>query len=87
MRWLIELLQRMIIGTEIGITCYVWIGVSCYSSVKVTLPIAAEISLMGAMIGGATFIFRIPRINYYFAFLNSLSYCFSCELDFFATDL
>lgn len=69
MRWLIELLQRMIIGTEIGITCYVWIGVSCYSSVKVTLPIAAEISLMGAMIVGATFIFRIPRINYYLAFL------------------
>lgn len=69
MRWLIELLQRMIIGTEIGITCYVWIGVSCYSSVKVTLPIAAEISLMGTMIGGATFIFRIPRINYYLAFL------------------
>ena len=69
MRWLIELLQRMIIGTEIGITCYVWIGVSCYSSVKLTLPIAAGISLMGAMIGGATFIFRIPRINYYFAFL------------------
>ena len=69
MRWLIELLQRMIIGTEIGITCYVWIAVSCYSSVKLTLPIAAEISLMGAMIGGTTFIFRIPRINYYFAFL------------------
>ena len=69
MRWLIELLQRMIIGTEIGITCYVWIGVSCYSSVKLTLPIAAGISLMGAMIGAATFIFRIPRINYYFAFL------------------
>ena len=69
MRWLIELLQRMIIGTEIGITCYVWIGVSCYSSVKLTLPIAIDISLMGAAIGGATIIFRIPRINYYLAFL------------------
>lgn len=69
MRWLIELLQRMIIGTEIGITCYVWIGVSCYSSVKLTLPIAIDISLMGAAIGGATIIFRIPRINYYFALL------------------
>ena len=69
MRWLIELLQRMIIGIEIGITCYVWIGVSCSSSVKLTLPIAIDITLMGAVIGGATFIFRIPRINYYFAFL------------------
>ena len=69
MRWVIELLQRMIIGIEIGITCYVWIGVSCYSSVKLTLPIAIDISLMGAVIGGATIIFRIPRINYYFAFL------------------
>ena len=69
MRWLIELLQRMIIGIEIGITCYVWIGVSCYSSVKLTLPIAIDISLMGAAIGGATIIFRIPRINYYFALL------------------
>lgn len=69
MRWLIELLQRMIIGIEIGITCYVWIGVSCSSSVKLTLPIAIDITLMGAMIGGATFIFRIPRINYYLAFL------------------
>ena len=69
MRWLIELLQRMIIGIEVGITCYVWIGVSCYSSVKLTLPIAIDITLMGAMIGGATFIFRIPRINYYLAFL------------------
>lgn len=69
MKWLIELLQRMIIGIEIGITCYVWIGVSCYSSVKLTLPIAIDITLMGAMIGGATLIFRIPRINYYLAFL------------------
>ena len=69
MRWLIELLQRMIIGTEIGITCYVWIGVSCSSSVKLTLPIALDITLMGAAIGGATIIFRIPLINYYFALL------------------
>lgn len=69
MRWLIELLQRMIIGIEIGITCYVWIGVSCYSSVKLTLPIATDISLMGALIGIATIVFRIPQINYYLAFL------------------
>ncbi|KRM52035.1 DUF3021 family protein [Ligilactobacillus araffinosus] len=69
MRWLIELLQRMIIGIEIGITCYVWIGVTCYSSVKLTLPIATDISLMGAVIGIATIVFRIPQLNYYFAFL------------------
>lgn len=69
MKWLIELLQRMIIGIEIGITCYVWIGVSCYSSVKLTLAIATEISLMGAVIGIATIIFRIPQLNYYLAFL------------------
>lgn len=69
MRWLIELLQRMIIGIEIGITCYVWIGVTCYSSVKLTLPIATDISLMGAVIGIATIVFRIPQLNYYLAFL------------------
>lgn len=69
MRWLIELLQRMIIGIEIGITCYVWIGVTCYSSVKLTLLIATDISLMGAVIGIATIVFRIPQLNYYLAFL------------------
>lgn len=69
MRWLIELLQRMIIGIGIGITCYVWIGVTCYSSVKLTLPIATDISLMGAVIGIATIVFRIPQLNYYLAFL------------------
>lgn len=69
MRWLIELLQRMIIGIEIGITCYVWIGVTCYSSVKLTLLIAMDISLMSAVIGIATIVFRIPQLNYYLAFL------------------
>lgn len=69
MRWLIELLQRMIIGIEIGITCYVWIGVLFHSTIKLTLPITIDISLMGAVIGGATIIFRIPQINYYLAFL------------------
>lgn len=69
MKWLIELIQRMIIGIEIGTCCFVWIGIAFNSPISISLRSLILITIMSAIIGGATFIFRIPKINYLVAIL------------------
>lgn len=82
MKWLIGLFRRMIVGSEVGTCCYLWTGVCFHSPVSVSFTSLVLITLMGAIVGGATIIFQIPQLNHLVAltihFLLTIVFSYIC---------